>query len=261
MHSRYDHPLIRKIWEDQQKYLYWVEIETTFLRNLKGKSAIINSIESSDILRIQELEQITKHDIGAFIQWLEEKLTPLIGSDARFVHYGLTSSDIVDTAFSMAIRDSNIIIEKLLEKLVNIIHELAVRYKFNTIVGRTHGQHAEVFPLRQKFMSYHNVLLAFPEQKYYGRLAGSVGNYAYFQPEIAEKTIKSLGLIPSIFNDGQVIHRSVYARYMNEWAVLASVLAKIATDIRLLAQTEVGEFQEDFSDGQVGSSCKTAYIF
>jgi adenylosuccinate lyase len=123
------------------------------------------------------------------------------------------------------------------------------------MLGRTHGQAAEKISLSNKFASYKAILsyLA-PKERYFGRLAGSVGDYKYFSREVEERALTELGLEVCPFNDGQVINRAVYARYMNNWATLASAIGKIATDIRLLAQSDVGEMQESFSHDQIGSS-------
>ena len=262
MLERYDYPPIAKIWSDNNRYLLWTKIELAFLEAFTSGDNTI-SIPCPDIFysawikKIQEKERVTKHDVAAFVEWMEEDfLFPLIRERSRFVHYGLTSSDILDTCFSMQIRESNEIIRKLVQDASNMFGELALKYRTYNILGRTHGQAAEVIKLSEKFYSYTKALSAFSSfaNTYYGRLAGSVGSYQYISTQIEAQVLNFLELKPCPTNDGQIINRSVYARYMNEWAVLGSIIEKIALDIRILAQTEIGEILEGFSKDQVGSS-------
>ncbi len=256
MIDRYDYEPISKIWSEKQKYSYWMQIEIEYFQNLtkvKIDPAILE-ISTGDILMIKSLEEETKHDIGAFVFWLEKKLQKHIGDASRYVHYGLTSSDVVDTAFSMAIRDTDEKIRRLAFDLAMRFESLSEKYSDFSICGRTHGQIAEEIKLRNKFIFYRN-LTSLQLQEYYGRIAGSMGDYKHVDDDVCVSTISGLGLRAANFVlDGQIICRSTYACYMNNWAVLASNLAKIATDIRLLSQSEIGEMQEGFSKKQVGSS-------
>jgi len=250
MIDRYIHKKIHSLWQDENKYSLWTKIELTFLKHLKGISFPIPASFSSEwIRRISEIEEVTRHDVAAFVQWLEEY------TDCRFVHYGLTSSDIVDTAFSMMIRDSEKIISDLCTELIDTLNQLIERVNDTTILGRTHGQVAEVMPLKNKFISYRNIISHLsPKSRYYGRLAGSVGDYKYFDKSIEHKTLSDLELEVCPVNDGQIIHRAVYAEYLNKWALLASSIAKIATDIRLMSQSGIEEIREGFFKHQMGSS-------
>lgn len=258
MISRYDCPLISCIWTDASRYRTWMQIEFAFLEAYRGVHVDVPDVFlRSWIQRIARKEAVLKHDVAAFVEWLEEYLYPLIGDEARFVHYGLTSSDILDTAFSLQVRASNAVIGKLITQVCTTLCNCALDRPTTSILGRTHGQVAEVILLRQKFCTYSQVLdfhAPADEEPYYGRFCGSVGNHKYFPLEVEEEALYRLGLAVCDVNDGQVINRSIYARYMNTWAIIASVIEKIATDLRLLAQTEIAELLEGFAPGQVGSS-------
>jgi len=256
MLPRYDHPKISEIWSIGNKYLVWTQIELSFLSELKAVSILApDHFESSWIDDIQSREMQTKHDVVAFVEWLESKVHETDPLFSRFVHYGLTSSDIVDTAFSMMIRASNEVITDLLRALVSILKQKISECDGIMIVGRTHGQAAELMPLSQKFDTYLHTILRYGTFKcaYYGRLADSVGSLKYVNRAVVINTLSKLNLVEGLY-DGQIIHRGIYAERMNEWALLASAIAKIATDIRLLSQSGIEEMAEGFEENQVGSS-------
>lgn len=258
MLERYDCGEISRIWSDNNRYLLWTTIELAFLKSYKGITVSPPDIFLDEwIQKIQENESVSKHDVGAFVEWMEKDfLYPLIGAESRWVHYGLTSSDILDTCFSLQIQAANTVIYDLTTIVSLAFYNLAAENNSVDILGRTHGQAAEAMKLSNKFFAYSDALDFFHPSPngYYGRLAGSVGDYKYFDKKIEEETLYRLGLQLCPVKDGQIIHRAVYAEYMNEWALLASVVEKIATDIRLLSQTEIGEVYEGFSGGQMGSS-------
>ncbi len=259
MIERYDYLPISKIWTDEHRFFLWLQIEIAFLKSFRGVDIPLPEFFSPLwIHSIREREMTCKHDVAAFVEWMEESyLFPLIGEEARFVHYGLTSSDIIDTAFSMQIRESEAIIIELVDSLCNAICDKSMAHEETDILGRTHGQAAEIFSLRNKLAPYEDALDYFTipySQPYYGRLRGSIGDQKYFTPRVEENALDALELLVSPLNDGQIIHRSLFADHMNRWAILASIIEKIATDIRLLAQTEIGELHEGFSEEQTGSS-------
>jgi len=257
MISRYDCPEIRDIWSEQNKYLLWTQVELTFLKHFRRVSVEIpSSFREEWITEIQNIEKTTKHDLAAFVQWLETYLESKIGAEARFVHYGLTSSDIVDTAFSLMIQETDETIVHLSKKVLIAIDDLEKKYGKLEMLGRTHGQAAEKILFKNKLSAYRSQILYFCPmgKEYFGRLAGSVGDYKYFKKQVEIDALRDLRLVSCSVNDGQVIHRALYARYLNNWATLASVLAKIALDIRLLAQTGIAELREGFAKGQMGSS-------
>lgn len=258
MISRYDYVPISAIWEDRNRYSLWMKVELAAFKAYTGLSVpyddLFSSIWITDILA---REKILRHDLAAFVEWLEELVERSVGDESRFIHYGLTSSDIVDTAFSMQIREVNMHFNKLLTEISAILSDMGTQYSSFEMLGRTHGQAAELISVGQKFFQWAAALdfhTPAARQQYFGRLAGSVGDHKYFSENSEKKALEALGLSPSPVNDGQVIHRSVFAQYMNQWALIASVVEKIATDIRLLAQTEIGEMTESFAKGQVGSS-------
>lgn len=259
MIPRYDYHPISAIWSDNNRYLLWTNIELAFLEAFRGvRVEPLDVFYDGWVKKIQGKEQTLKHDVAAFVEWLEhEYLYAKIKTESRFVHYGLTSSDILDTAFSLQIRDSNAHIVKLVDDVSTILGDLALRYRDITIIGRTHGQAAETIHLSDKFSAYRSALEMFAplvNEAYYGRLRGSVGDQKYFDKAIELQALEKLGLEPCPVNDGQIMHRALFSRYMNTWATLGSTIGKIATDIRLLAQTEIGELQEGFSKNQIGSS-------
>jgi adenylosuccinate lyase len=250
MINRYGCAEIESIWTDNHRFLLWSRIELVFLKAFKGIDVDeFDAFSDEWVSEIKVIEDRTKHDVAAFVEWLEGK----VGN--RYIHYGLTSSDILDTAFSLQIRETNAILNRMVAHLREILYTLSVKYKETIITGRTHGQAAERIRLGDKFSAYEmSVLLNSPSGPYYGKLSGSTGDYKYFEKNVEYKTLKQLGLSACPIKDGQIIHRSIYANYMNQWALLASVIAKIATDIRLLSQSEICEIQEGFSKGQMGSS-------
>ena len=244
-----------------------MQVELAFLKHLRGVTVPVPEVFQQEwINAILTIEERTRHDVAAFVEWLEAYCRPIIGEEARYIHYGLTSSDILDTTFSIQLRDSNKVIGRLLVKGVcHTLEDLMNKHLNTEMVGRTHGQAAEKIKLGHKFVAYMQALRrvrpvfyssydVWGKTKDIGRLCGAVGDNKYFNPMVEVKALEDLGLSSSRLNDGQIINRAYYATHMNEWAVTASIIAKIATDIRLLAITEVGEVREGRSKGQMGSS-------
>jgi adenylosuccinate lyase len=258
MIDRYKCPEIAIIWSEPFKYLTWTRIELIFLRYLKGVDIPLpKTFETKWIEEIARLESKTNHDVAAFVEWLEGYVANAGFEDyARWVHYGLTSSDILDTAFSLQIMQTNWVLQQLASHVTAAIAILMGEHGEIEMIGRTHGQAAEPIVFGSKLNAYIQAFHHFlPGQSaYYGKISGSVGDSKYFKPEVAKSTIEHLGLAVCPVQDGQVIHRAVYAHCMNQWALLASVIAKIATDIRLLSQTGIEEVHEYFGESQVGSS-------
>lgn len=262
MIDRYDCPEIREIWSDENKFSIWRDIEIELVKNLKDiniDKKDYPKIDKHAIDKILLIEKTTKHDVAAFVCWLEEALAPTIGSFSRFVHFGLTSSDIVDTSFSIMIKQTNNIIYNKCLKTIEHMQNFITRHKAidTKILGRTHGQSAEIVSLRNKIESYCNLLSQLPFRLHHilypGKLSGSVGDNKYVKKEITKHILYELDLV-EFLTDGQIVSRMFYAQIMNEWAILASSIARIATDIRLLSQTGIDEMHEGFEEGQVGSS-------
>jgi len=249
MIPRYQFEPIANIWAEKTKYQLWLKIELAFLRNFTGRTFNIE-LNDMDLRQIKYLEDKTKHDVAAFVEWLE----PLTSNK---LHYGLTSSDIVDTAFSMQIRETNVIVRHLLSELNDRLAELAKRHPKLHLLGRTHGQAAEIIAFSHKCKEWTNNIswLLSSNFTYYGKLSGSVGDYKYFEKDLADDTLNDLGLSNGdTVSQGQVISRAVYASYAQWWSLVASCLEKIAVDIRLLAQTGIEELFEGRVGTQIGSS-------
>lgn len=263
MIGRYEHKDMVEVWSDENKYLRWMQISLTFLNQYVNYKKIRRAsdlktparFESQWVREIEEIERVRQHDVAAFVEWLETYVARLEPDVARYVHFGLTSADINDTTFTMQIRDSNGILQRLIWEVNQTLGILANQVGDTQILGRTHGRAAEPLPFKQKLQSYISALTFLkPRAVYYGKLCGSVGNTSHFPKEVARAALSLLGLEPCPIVDGQVIQRGYYAEFMHQWAVLASSIAKIATDIRLLAQTGIDELAEPFSKGQIGSS-------
>lgn len=253
MNSRYNCKVISELWSEKVKYQTWCDIEFAALKASQNVTAT-HIITDNDIKEIQEIEETTKHDVAAFVKWLERKYSDQPWS--RFIHYGLTSSDIVDTAFSLTLYNVNFELRELIIELIHTITKIYLSNQNVKIAGRTHGQIAEVTTLKQKLNSYiDNLSYLIPAPiTPQGKLAGAVGTNSLFPQICAIQALSSLGMINSSCVDGQIISRHYFAKNVLDWALLATYIEKIATDLRLLAQTEIGEVSEGFSKDQIGSS-------
>ncbi len=268
MIERYSIPEIRDIFKEENKYKKWVEIELTHLRVLEEEglippgsySEVAEKVKDIDYVefakRAKEIEKEVDHDVIAFLMALEER----VGDKGRYLHFGLTSSDVVDTASALILKEA---LEKVIKELDSLIEEVkkkAVEYKYFPIMGRTHGVFAEPTSLGLKFLYFYSELLrarsrlevALNEISV-GKISGAVGNYVYLSPDIEEKILKRLNLKPERVST-QIVPRDRHAFMMSQIAILASSLERFATEIRLLQRTEVNEIMEPFGRGQRGSS-------
>jgi len=268
MIERYSIPEIRDIFKEENKYKKWVEIELTHLRVLEEEglippgsySEVVEKVKDIDYVefakRAKEIEKEVDHDVIAFLMALEER----VGDKGRYLHFGLTSSDVVDTANALILKEA---LEKVIKELDSLIEEVkkkAVEYKYFPIMGRTHGVFAEPTSLGLKFLYFYSELLrarsrlevALKEISV-GKISGAVGNYVYLSPDIEEKILKRLNLKPERVST-QIVPRDRHAFMMSQIAILASSLERFATEIRLLQRTEVNEIMEPFGKGQRGSS-------
>lgn len=263
MISRYSRPEIKKIWSDENKYRRWLEIELLVceiqtklgiipkgvLERIKGKI-------SFDLKKISEIEKTTKHDVAAFLKNISEN----IGQDARFLHFGLTSSDIKDTALSLNLRDALTIIIRDLNELIEILKDKAIKFKYDLMVGRTHGMHAEPITFGVKMANWvfemdrnRSRIIRAKNEISYGKISGAVGTYSNISPEVEKYVCKKLDLKPEPISN-QIIHRDRHAYCLNVLALAGSSIEKMATEIRNLQRTEINEVQEPFSKSQIGSS-------
>ena len=265
MIDRYSRKVMTDIWSDQKKYEIWYEIERYACEAQADLGVIpkeiINTLDKNkhiifDAKRINEIEKETKHDVIAFLTFISE----IIGEDARFIHQGMTSSDILDTCFSIQLfRSSELLIEDL-KTLLKKIKNLALKHKFTKCIGRSHGIHAEptTFGLKmaQAYTEMNRNLTRLKtasEEIRVGAISGAVGNYSSIDPKVEEYVCKKLGLKVEEIST-QIIPRDRHAAFFSTLSVIASSIERLAVEIRHLQRTEIMEVSEFFSKGQKGSS-------
>lgn len=263
MVERYAREEMKKLWDLNAKYSAWLEVEKALVRGWNKLGLIPDSDcekicknAKFNIQRIDEIEAVTKHDLIAFTTSVSESL----GEESRWFHYGITSSDCIDTAVALQMRDSLKIILKDVELLREAIKKRAIEHKDTLMVGRSHGIHGEpitfglVLAIWYDEIGRHlDALKATLEVISVGQLSGAMGNLAHTPIELEELVCKDLGLKAASASN-QVIQRDRYARLMSDLALMASSCEKIAVEIRHLQRTEVYEAEEYFSQGQKGSS-------
>ncbi|MFA3783233.1 adenylosuccinate lyase [Melioribacteraceae bacterium 4301-Me] len=263
MIKRYTRTEMGKIWEEQFKYETWLKIELlacearSKLGYIPEKDLeIIKSRAAFDIKRILEIEETTKHDVIAFLTNVAEN----VGPQSRYIHYGMTSSDILDTSLAYQMKTSGEILIDDLKKLKEVLKKKAIEHKYTICVGRTHGIHAEAITMGLKFALWYeetkrNIerLNNAIENISVGKLSGAVGTFEHLEPQVEEYVCKKLGLKPAPIST-QIVQRDRHAHFMTTLAVIGSSLEKIATEVRHLQKTEVLECEEYFHAGQKGSS-------
>ncbi|MDL0080838.1 adenylosuccinate lyase [Helicobacter zhangjianzhongii] len=263
MVERYAREEMKKLWDMNAKYSAWLEVEKALVRGWNKLGLIPDSDcekicknAKFDIARIDEIEAVTKHDLIAFTTSVAESL----GEESRWVHYGITSSDCIDTAVALQMRDSLKIILDDIKQVREAIKARAYQHKDTLMVGRSHGIHGEpitfglVLAIWYDELGRHlKALESTLEVISVGQLSGAMGNLAHTPMELEELVCKELGLKPAPVSN-QVIQRDRYARLMSDLALLASSCEKIAVEVRHLQRTEVYEAEEYFESGQKGSS-------
>ncbi len=263
MIPRYSREKMTEIWSDQNRFKKWLDVELavceaqTDLGVIPQKSmAKIKELAGFDLESIWKKEEETHHEVVAFLNVLQER----IGKDSRFIHMGLTSSDIMDTATSLQMAEALDEIEKEAIEIRATIRRLAEKYKFTPIIGRTHGVHAEPTTFGLKLIIYYDEftrhidrIKALRKRTKVGKISGAVGNYAQIDPEVERIALKKLDLAPAPASN-QIIQRDRHAEYVFVLALIAASCEKIATEIRLLQKTEVNEVTEPFAQKQKGSS-------
>jgi len=252
-----------KIWSDDNKFRCWLQVEIAASLTLaeagivpqEAAQAIANRGDF-DLQRIHDVEAEVKHDVIAFTTAVAEK----VGPEARWLHYGLTSNDVVDTAQALQIKDASSLIRADLERLKEVLARRAHEFKHTPTIGRTHGIHAEPTTFGLKLANWYAETVRniarfdrTAEEMRVGKLSGAVGTFAHLEPEFEEKICKRLGLEAAPISS-QVIQRDRHAYYVATLATIAATLDKIATEIRHLQRTEVREAEEYFSEKQKGSS-------
>jgi len=263
MIERYSHKETSSIWSDESRFGRWLEVEIAACEALAETGKIpadavkrIKSKAKINLPRIKELEEITKHEVVAFVNSVVE----LIGEDGCYFHFGVTSSDIMDTSFSMMLRDS---LKLNLKELIGLMAEVktkAEKFKDLTCVGRTHGIHAEPMSFGLKFVHWYDELKRNKvrlekviEEVSVCMISGAVGTYSALDPKVEELSAKKLGL-RTIGITTQVIPRDIYADAFNVIALCGATVERIALELRHLQRTEVMEVMEEFTKGQTGSS-------
>ena len=263
MIDRYSREEMKKIWELDSKFSYYLKVEIAvceaYAKEGKFPKKDIEELKkkaSFSIERIDEIEAEVRHDVIAFLTCVNESL----GDLAKYMHVGMTSSDVIDTAFALQIQDSGKIILKDLDETINSMKELAKKHKNTVCIGRSHGVHAEIMGFGVKVCSWIDILERQRdnfkhalEEIRVGQISGPVGTYSNISPKIEEITCKNLGLKPARIST-QVIARDYHAYFMQSLALIASVIEQFATEIRHLQRTEVLEVEEGFGKNQKGSS-------
>lgn len=263
MIDRYSREQMTKIWELSSKFDYYLQVELAVCDAYAQKGVIPTEVAEQirkkakfSVERIDEIEKEVRHDVIAFLTCVNESL----GDLGRFVHVGMTSSDVIDTAFALQIQDSGKLILEGLEKTIETVKNLAQEHKNTICIGRSHGIHAEVMTFGVKLCSWVDILIRQSEnfanaleQIRVGQISGPVGTYSNISPEIEEITCQNLGLKPARIST-QVIARDYHAYFMQSLALIASVIEQFAIEIRHLQRTEVLELEEGFGKGQKGSS-------
>ena len=263
MIERYSRDVMKKIWTDENKYQKWLDIEIAAceawnklgeipdksLENIKKKA-------NFSVNRILEIEKEVKHDVIAFLTCVAE----YVGEDSRFIHKGLTSSDVLDTSFSLLLKEAGNILLNDLELFKSTIKERAFEHKYTVMIGRSHGIHAEPITFGFKLAVWYEETKRNIERLKkaidvisVGKISGAVGTFANVPPQIEEYVCKKLGLKPASVST-QIIQRDRYAEFFTTLGIIASSFEKFAVEIRHLQRTEVLEAEEFFSKGQKGSS-------
>ena len=262
MIERYSRPEMKQVWSDKNKFDKWLQVEVAVCEAWAELGVIpkedISKIKKArfDLDRMNEILKITHHDMTAFLKAVAENL----GTESRFIHLGLTSSDIIDTALSLQLLEAISILERDINELISVIREKAIKYKDTIMMGRTHGVHAEptTFGLKLALwyeeMRRHRARLAEAKEMIsVGKISGAVGTHATVPLQAEESACAHLGLEVAKVSS-QIIQRDRHAQFVTTLALIASSLEKFATEIRGLQRTEILELEEPFEEGQTGSS-------
>ncbi|MDD1503825.1 adenylosuccinate lyase [Lysinibacillus sp. CNPSo 3705] len=263
MIERYTRPEMGAIWTEQNKYQAWLEVEILACEAWaeigdipKEDVAKIRENASFDVNRILEIEKETRHDVVAFTRAVSETL----GEERKWVHYGLTSTDVVDTALSYLIKQANDILRKDIVNFIDIIAAKAKEYKHTVMMGRTHGVHAEPTTFGLKLALWYEEMKrnlerfeAAAKVIETGKMSGAVGTYANIDPKVEQYVCDKLGLTASPIST-QTLQRDRHAQYLGALALIATSIEKFATEIRGLQKSETREVEEGFAKGQKGSS-------
>ncbi|MBI5140712.1 MAG: adenylosuccinate lyase [Nitrospirae bacterium] len=263
MITRYTRPEMGALWQDEARFNRWLKVEIAACEAWaelgqipKAAVKVIKEKAAFNVARIDEIEAEVKHDVIAFLTAVNEN----IGPEGRYVHKGLTSSDIVDTALSLGMRDAADIIIADIKNLLKVLKKQALKYKLTPMMGRSHGVHAEPMTFGLKFVLWYGDMQRNLERMTQaretisvGKLSGAVGTFSNVPPALEEKVLKKLKLKPEPLAT-QVVQRDRHAEYLSALAITAACIEKISVEMRHLQRTEVREAEEPFSKGQKGSS-------
>ncbi len=263
MISRYTRPEMGQIWTEENKFQKWLDVEIAVCEAQAELGRIpvdavkkIRERSAFEVERIHEIESEVNHDVIAFLTNVAEH----VGPDSRFIHLGMTSSDVLDTANGLLLKEAGNLLLSDLEKLRKVLAKRAVEFKDTPCIGRTHGVHAEPITFGLKLaLWYEETNRNIDRMKdairsvSVGKISGAVGTFAHLDPRVEELVCLKLGLKPAPVSN-QIIQRDRYAQFLSTLAIIASSLEKFATEIRALQKTEVSEVEEYFSKGQKGSS-------
>jgi adenylosuccinate lyase len=268
MIARYTRPEMGRIWSEDNKYRQWLEVELAASEALAeigevpadaAQALRQHAAVSAD--RIADIEKEVRHDVIAFTTCVAESMAGAgAGEHSRWLHYGLTSNDVVDTAQALQIRDASALIRSALSEFLQLLRDKAVEHKDTIQAGRTHGIHAEPYVFGLKFAIWYDECKrnrkrfdAAAEDICVGKISGAVGTFAHLSPRAEERIMARLGLRPAVVAS-QVIPRDLHAAYLSALALIAALCEQIALEIRHLQRTEVREAEEPFGSGQKGSS-------
>ena len=263
MIERYSRKEMASIWTEESRFNAMLEVEIASLHSWVKMGKVpeadylkVKENAKFDLQRIKEIETVTKHDVIAFTRCISESL----GEEKKWVHYGLTSTDVVDTANGLLFKKANRIIKADILKLLDVLKEKAILYKNSPIIGRTHGIHADITTFGLKWALWYDEMMrnlkrfeAAANDVEYGKISGAVGNFCNVEPFIQDETCKELGLNSASIST-QTLQRDRYAYYIATLVTISSTLEKMAYEVRLLQQSEIHEAEEYFNPGQKGSS-------
>jgi adenylosuccinate lyase len=262
MIERYSQPQMKRVWSDETKFDKWLKVEIAVCEAWAELGVIPREavpkikLARVNIKRMEEILKETHHDMTAFLGSVSESL----GDESRFIHLGLTSSDIIDTALSLQLVESAELLSQDMKELISVLAEKAIKHKYTAMIGRTHGVHAEPISFGLKLALWTQEIrrnrLRLTEAKKaiaVGKISGVVGTYATLSPEVEEKACAKLGLTPAPVSS-QILQRDRHAQFVTTLAIISSSLEKFATEIRGLQRTETREAEEPFEAGQTGSS-------
>ncbi len=262
MIERYSRPQMKKVWSDENKFDKWLEVEIAVceawseLGVIPREAVARIKLAKCNTKRMEEILKETHHDMTAFLGSVSESL----GDESRFIHLGLTSSDVIDTALSLQLVEAAELLNQDIKELISVLAEKAIKYKYTAMIGRTHGIHAEptsfglklalwIGEMRRNQQRLNEAKRAIAA----GKISGAVGTYATLTPEVEQKACAKLKLAPAPVSS-QILQRDRHAQFTTTLAIISSSLEKFATEIRGLQRTETREVEEPFAAGQTGSS-------